>query len=93
MLRVVYLLAGKSGTRFRLHPRPFIDFLGVQILGRIAIFQRLPGKPGLKPKTKSGDHQDRLRELRLDRTMKKVFGLLLRVLNVPIELLTAVLEK
>jgi hypothetical protein len=53
----------------------------------------LPGKPGLKPKTKSGDHQDRLRELRLDRTMKKVFGLLLRVLNVPIELLTAVLEK
>jgi phage-related protein len=97
ILRIVYLLAGKVWNKVPACIRdPFIDFLGQQILGRIAIFQAIAGTPEAWAQTKN-EVKVIIHTIFVDfdliGAMKKVFRLLLRVLNVPLELLTAVLEK
>jgi phage-related protein len=97
ILRIVYLVAGKVWNKVPACIRdPFIDFLGVQILGRIAIFQTIAGTPEAWAQTKD-EVKVIIKTIFVDfdllGAMKKVFRLLLRVLNVPKELLTAVLEK
>ncbi len=97
IMRIEYLLMGKL---WHLIPScirdPFIDFLGLQILGRVPLFQAIAGTPEAWAKTKK-DVQEIIKTIFVDfdfaGALKKVFVLMLRVLDVPLELLNAVLAK
>ena len=97
IMRIVGLLMGRLWNKIPACIRdPFIDFLGQQILGRIPIFQAIAGSPEAWAQTKA-EVKDIIHAIFVDfdliGAMKKVFSLMLRVLNVPMELLTAVLAK
>lgn len=97
IMRIVGLLMGRLWNRIPACIRdPFIDFLGQQILGRIPIFQAIAGTPEAWAQTKAevkGIIHAVFVDFDLIGAMKKAFQLMLRVLNVPMELLTAVLNK
>src|SRR5207253_11428307 len=97
ILRIVGLLMGRLWNKIPACIRdPFIDFLGQQILGRIPIFQAIAGSPEAWAQTKA-EVKDIIHAIFVDfdliGAMKKVFSLMLRVLNVPMELLMAVLAN
>ncbi len=75
---------------------PFVDFFGVQILGRIAIFQALAGTPEAWAKTKTEVGliiKEFFLDFNLSGAMQRAFRLLLTALDVPMELLSVVLSK
>lgn len=75
---------------------PFVDFFGVQILGRIAIFQALAGTPEAWAKTKNEVGliiKEFFIDFNLSGAMQRAFRLLLTALDVPMELLSVVLSK
>jgi phage-related protein len=97
ILRLPFLLMGKIWKAIPACIRdPFVDFFGVQILGRIAIFKALAGTPEAWAKTKAEVGviiKEFFVDFNLTGAMKHAFLLLLRALNVPLELLEAVLGK
>ncbi len=97
LMRIPFLLAGRLWNRIPACIRdPFIDFLGLQILGRIPVFQAIAGSPEAWARTKEdvrGIIHAVFVNFDLIGAMKKTFRLMLRVLDVPVELLTAVLAK
>jgi phage-related protein len=97
IMKLPFLLMGRIWNAIPACIRdPFVDFFGVQILGRIAIFKTIAGTPEAWAKTKTDVHEI-IKTIFIDfdlvGAMKKTFKLLLRVLDVPMELLTAVLGK
>lgn len=97
IMKLPFLLMGKIWNAIPACIRdPFVDFFGVQILGRIAIFKTIAGTPEAWAKTKADVHEI-IKTIFIDfdlvGAMKKTFKLLLRVLDVPMELLVAVLGK
>lgn len=97
IMRLPFLLMGKVWKAIPACIRdPFVDFFGVQILGRIAIFKALAGTPEAWAKTKA-EVGVIIKEFFVDfdlmGAMKHAFKLLLRALDVPLELLEAVLGK
>ena len=97
IMKLPFLLMGKIWNAIPACIRdPFVDFFGVQILGRIAIFKTIAGTPEAWAKTKADVHEI-IKTIFIDfdlvGAMKKTFRLLLRVLDVPMELLVAVLGK
>jgi phage-related protein len=97
LLKLPVLLAGKVWNAIPECIRdPFVDFFGVQILGRIAVFQALAGTKEAWDKTKA-EVALIIKEFFLDfdlmGAMKRAFRLLLTALDVPVELLVAVMDK
>jgi len=97
IFKITYLLMSKIWNLIPACIRdPFIDFLGMQILGRIPIFRTIAGTPEAWAKTKAevgAIIKQIFVDFDLTGAMKRTFKLLLRVLDVPLELLEAVFGK